>query len=146
MKQGILRIVPTHRPRKPEIGRLARNMDKVINLPQTDDDCEWSMQWFGNRLILSIITEPSESRKPISINETVFDIENNAWMVVTKNLLSKIEYNPHGFERIIVDDGEFNEKTLRMICNREINDGDYVLINEINGTFEVPATTQKAVL
>lgn len=61
-RPGVLSILKTMS--SPRVGELAMNIDGVFNIPQNEEDCLKSLQWFGNQRVLPLIVTDALSIQP----------------------------------------------------------------------------------
>ena len=118
---------------RPEIGKLAVNNDGVYNIPKTEEDCEKSAQWFGNKLVCCIVTEPFELKTEPFTNphEYIYDIENNTYILAGDpfNPLN-FKNNPENYEKILIGQDDPSLIILKIV-NKELFNGDYVDVEEV---------------
>ena len=132
MKHGVLRIFKPEFDTLPQVGKLAVNKDWVYNIPQTQEDCQKSAEWFGNKLAFVIITEQNDSSNKIKVDDNCFDIENKKFLTATHaKIRNLIERAPDNYERILLDLHDITASILQQIVDKELYNGDYVSVEEI---------------
>ncbi len=143
MRKGILRIVPViFGSAFPIVGQLALNKDRVYNLPETQEDCLKSAQWFNNKRVHCLVTEP-QSIRPIEFGDVVYEILQNTISVANEGNLEDFRENHDDYEAILVHTDEFQKDTLKMIVNKELCDGDSVTVQSIIGENVIEKDNEK---